>query len=218
MNVDALEAAIADDLARGVRPIAVIATGGSTNTGAIDDLAAIAGVCRRHDVWMHVDAAYGGPAILSDAVRRRAARARAGRQRRARSAQVAVRAGRSRPRAGARRRGDALRVQPGAALHPAVRQRRRRLRPAVVQRVRLPADARLPRAEGLDDDAAVRPRRVQGGDRGEPRAGRVPGRSRARRAGPRADGAAEPQRRLLPVCGDRIADAGPSGRSDDRRR
>jgi glutamate/tyrosine decarboxylase-like PLP-dependent enzyme len=48
-----------------MRPIAVIATGGSTNTGAIDDLAAIAGVCRRHDTWMHVDAAYGGPAILS---------------------------------------------------------------------------------------------------------------------------------------------------------
>jgi glutamate/tyrosine decarboxylase-like PLP-dependent enzyme len=65
MNVDALDAAIADDRARGVRPIAVIATGGSTNTGAIDDLVSIAGVCRRHDVWMHVDAAYGGPAILS---------------------------------------------------------------------------------------------------------------------------------------------------------
>jgi glutamate/tyrosine decarboxylase-like PLP-dependent enzyme len=65
MKVDALEAAIEDDRARGVRPIAVIATGGSTNTGAIDDLSAIAGVCRRHDVWMHVDAAYGGPAILA---------------------------------------------------------------------------------------------------------------------------------------------------------
>jgi glutamate/tyrosine decarboxylase-like PLP-dependent enzyme len=65
MKVDALEAAIEDDLSRGVRPIAVIATGGSTNTGAIDDLAAIAGLCRRHDIWMHVDAAYGGPAILT---------------------------------------------------------------------------------------------------------------------------------------------------------
>jgi glutamate/tyrosine decarboxylase-like PLP-dependent enzyme len=65
MKVDALEAAIERDRANHVRPIAVVATGGSTNTGAIDDLAAIAGVCRRHDVWMHVDAAYGGPAILS---------------------------------------------------------------------------------------------------------------------------------------------------------
>jgi aromatic-L-amino-acid decarboxylase len=65
MKIDALEAAIEEDLAHHVRPIAVIATAGSTNTGAIDDLDAIAGVCRRHDVWMHVDAAYGGPAILS---------------------------------------------------------------------------------------------------------------------------------------------------------
>jgi aromatic-L-amino-acid decarboxylase len=65
MKVDALEAAIDDDRVNGVRPIAVVATGGSTNTGAIDDLSAIADVCRRHDVWMHVDAAYGGPAILS---------------------------------------------------------------------------------------------------------------------------------------------------------
>jgi aromatic-L-amino-acid decarboxylase len=65
MDVRALESAIAGDVARGVRPIAVIATGGSTNTGAIDDLAAIAAICRLHDVWMHVDAAYGGPAVLT---------------------------------------------------------------------------------------------------------------------------------------------------------
>jgi len=65
MDVAALDAAIAGDRAAGTRPIAVIATGGSTNTGAIDDLSAIAAVCRTHDVWMHVDAAYGGPAILS---------------------------------------------------------------------------------------------------------------------------------------------------------
>jgi aromatic-L-amino-acid decarboxylase len=65
IKIDELEAAIEADRANGVRPIAVIATGGSTNTGAIDDLSAVAGICRRHDVWMHVDAAYGGPAILS---------------------------------------------------------------------------------------------------------------------------------------------------------
>jgi len=65
MNVAALDAAIVHDRDEHVRPIAVIATAGTTNTGAIDDLAGIAAVCRRHDVWMHVDAAYGGPAILS---------------------------------------------------------------------------------------------------------------------------------------------------------
>ena len=66
MDVAALDAALEADQRAGVRPIAVVATAGTTNTGAIDDLRAIADVCRRRDVWMHVDAAYGGPAILSD--------------------------------------------------------------------------------------------------------------------------------------------------------
>ena len=65
MNVEALDAALADDRARDIAPIAVIASAGTTNTGAIDDLDAIAGLCRRRDVWLHVDAAYGGPAILA---------------------------------------------------------------------------------------------------------------------------------------------------------
>jgi len=66
MDVEALDAALTRDRNEGVRPIAVIATAGTTNTGAIDPFAAIADVCRRHGVWLHVDAAYGGPAILSD--------------------------------------------------------------------------------------------------------------------------------------------------------
>jgi aromatic-L-amino-acid/L-tryptophan decarboxylase len=65
MNVDALQEAIADDRSRGVQPIAVVASAGTTNTGAIDDLDGIADVCQRHGVWLHVDAAYGGPAILT---------------------------------------------------------------------------------------------------------------------------------------------------------
>jgi len=69
MDVEALDRAIARDRDDGVRPIAVIATAGTTNTGAIDGFAAISDVCRRHDVWMHVDAAYGGPAILADQYR-----------------------------------------------------------------------------------------------------------------------------------------------------
>src|SRR4030095_4063697 len=65
MNVDALQEAIADDRSRGVQPIAGVASAGTTNTGAIDDLDGIADVCQRHGVWLHVDAAYGGPAILT---------------------------------------------------------------------------------------------------------------------------------------------------------
>ena len=73
MDVAALDGAIARDRDAGVRPIAVIATAGTTNTGAIDDLGAIADVCRRRGVWLHVDAAYGGPAILTDEYRDRIA-------------------------------------------------------------------------------------------------------------------------------------------------
>jgi aromatic-L-amino-acid/L-tryptophan decarboxylase len=65
MDVDALERTIADDQSRDARPVAVVASAGTTNTGAIDDLDRIADLCQRHGVWLHVDAAYGGPAILS---------------------------------------------------------------------------------------------------------------------------------------------------------
>ncbi|HYJ79279.1 MAG TPA: pyridoxal-dependent decarboxylase, partial [Longimicrobiaceae bacterium] len=60
MDVAALERAIVCDLAHGHRPVAVVASAGTVNTGAIDPLDEIAAVCRRHGVWLHVDAAYGG--------------------------------------------------------------------------------------------------------------------------------------------------------------
>lgn len=61
-----LAARIEEDLRAGCRPVAVVATAGTTNTGAIDPLDEIADVCRRHGVWMHVDGAYGAAAVLSD--------------------------------------------------------------------------------------------------------------------------------------------------------
>ncbi|MEP6759424.1 MAG: aminotransferase class V-fold PLP-dependent enzyme [Actinomycetota bacterium] len=62
MNPEALATAIERDVAQGVTPIAVIATAGTTLTGAVDPLDAIADVCEAHGVWMHVDGAYGLPA------------------------------------------------------------------------------------------------------------------------------------------------------------
>ena len=51
------------------RVFAVIGTGGTTNSGIIDDLASIAEVCKQHKLWFHVDAAYGGAALAVKAVR-----------------------------------------------------------------------------------------------------------------------------------------------------
>jgi aromatic-L-amino-acid decarboxylase len=59
-----LEEAIREDEARGLRPACVVATLGTTSSGAVDSLAELGPVCRRHDVWLHVDAAYAGTAAL----------------------------------------------------------------------------------------------------------------------------------------------------------
>jgi glutamate/tyrosine decarboxylase-like PLP-dependent enzyme len=58
-NVAALEAAIAADRAEGFEPACVIATAGTVNTGAIDDLEALAALAKREDLWLHVDGAIG---------------------------------------------------------------------------------------------------------------------------------------------------------------
>ncbi|HEY7280483.1 MAG TPA: pyridoxal-dependent decarboxylase [Actinomycetota bacterium] len=69
MRADALADAIGRDREAGVRPFAVVASAGTVGTGAIDPLEAIADVCDREGLWMHVDAAYGGPAVLTDDLR-----------------------------------------------------------------------------------------------------------------------------------------------------
>jgi hypothetical protein len=61
-----LRAAITVDLARGLTPFGVAATGGSTYTGSVDPLEALAEVCREHGAWLHVDASYGGFTFLAD--------------------------------------------------------------------------------------------------------------------------------------------------------
>ncbi|MGE5243631.1 MAG: pyridoxal phosphate-dependent decarboxylase family protein [Betaproteobacteria bacterium] len=64
MRVDALAAAVAEDRAAGLLPIAVVATVGTTSTTSVDPVAAIADICAREKLWLHVDAAYGGVAAM----------------------------------------------------------------------------------------------------------------------------------------------------------
>ena len=61
MRPEILDEAISADVAAGVVPVAVVATAGTTLTGAVDPLGEIADVCDRHAVWLHVDGAYGLP-------------------------------------------------------------------------------------------------------------------------------------------------------------
>lgn len=69
MRVDTLEALILEDRQAGLHPICVIATAGTVNTGATDDLKAIAALCRKHDLWFHVDGAFGALVRLSPQLR-----------------------------------------------------------------------------------------------------------------------------------------------------
>ncbi|MBI2407463.1 MAG: aminotransferase class V-fold PLP-dependent enzyme [Gemmatimonadetes bacterium] len=59
MRVDSLAAAIAADRAAGLRPFMVVSSAGTTNTGAVDPLDAVADLCRAEVMWHHVDGAYG---------------------------------------------------------------------------------------------------------------------------------------------------------------
>ena len=69
MDVRSLEETILSDLGNGLRPIAVAASAGTVNSGAIDALAEIAQVCKRYGLWFHVDGAYGALGILSEQYR-----------------------------------------------------------------------------------------------------------------------------------------------------
>ncbi|HXH82704.1 MAG TPA: pyridoxal-dependent decarboxylase, partial [Candidatus Tectomicrobia bacterium] len=64
MRPDALEAAMVEDRRAGRVPACVVATLGTTGVGAMDPLRAIGEVCRRHDVFLHVDAAWAGSALI----------------------------------------------------------------------------------------------------------------------------------------------------------
>jgi aromatic-L-amino-acid/L-tryptophan decarboxylase len=64
MDLDRLRAEVKQDRADGLQPFCVIATAGTVNTGASDDIAALADFCRGEDLWLHVDGAFGALTIL----------------------------------------------------------------------------------------------------------------------------------------------------------
>lgn len=69
MRVDELEQAITKDLADGLLPFAVIGTAGTTNTGSVDPLEELAAVCKKYQIWFHVDGAFGASVLLSQSCR-----------------------------------------------------------------------------------------------------------------------------------------------------
>ncbi|MBC5809672.1 MAG: aminotransferase class I/II-fold pyridoxal phosphate-dependent enzyme, partial [Candidatus Eremiobacteraeota bacterium] len=64
MRPDALERALEEDVGRGLRPMCVVATVGTTSTTSVDPVPEIGAVAQRLGVWLHVDAAYAGPAAI----------------------------------------------------------------------------------------------------------------------------------------------------------
>jgi aromatic-L-amino-acid decarboxylase len=70
---EALARAIAADRTAGLTPFLLVANAGTTNTGAVDDLRALADLADRERLWLHVDAAYGGFFLLTDEGRGRMA-------------------------------------------------------------------------------------------------------------------------------------------------
>jgi glutamate/tyrosine decarboxylase-like PLP-dependent enzyme len=64
-SINKLKSAIAKDRLQGLLPFCLIATAGTTNTGTVDPLAQLSAICKKEDIWFHIDGAYGGAAILS---------------------------------------------------------------------------------------------------------------------------------------------------------
>jgi glutamate/tyrosine decarboxylase-like PLP-dependent enzyme len=69
IDLDLLKQTVAADRAAGYRPICVIGSAGTVNTGAIDDLTALADLCQAEDLWFHVDGAIGAVAVLAENVK-----------------------------------------------------------------------------------------------------------------------------------------------------
>ena len=69
MDLEKLEEAIEQDQTSGYIPFVVIGTAGTTNTGSIDPLAEISALCKKYNMWFHIDGAYGASVLLSQKYR-----------------------------------------------------------------------------------------------------------------------------------------------------
>jgi glutamate/tyrosine decarboxylase-like PLP-dependent enzyme len=69
ISLDALRAAVAEDRESGREPFCVVGSAGTVNTGAIDDLSALADFCREEAIWFHVDGAFGALCVLDEELR-----------------------------------------------------------------------------------------------------------------------------------------------------
>ena len=69
IDLDALSTMLAEDQAGGLHPICIVGNAGTVNTGAIDDLQALADICAQEDLWFHVDGAFGALTSLSPELR-----------------------------------------------------------------------------------------------------------------------------------------------------
>lgn len=66
IDMKALAHAVAEDRAAGLNPVAVCANAGTSSTGTVDPLEAMADFCEKQGIWLHVDAAYGGFAVVTE--------------------------------------------------------------------------------------------------------------------------------------------------------
>ena len=69
IDLDVLRKSIAEDRAAGFRPVCIVGCAGTINTGAVDDLNALADLCAKEDIWFHVDGAIGAVAVLAENVK-----------------------------------------------------------------------------------------------------------------------------------------------------
>jgi aromatic-L-amino-acid decarboxylase len=70
MDAEALVRAVEEDKQAGITPLCVVATIGTTSTASVDPVPAIADTCARHELWLHVDAAYAGSAAIAPVFRK----------------------------------------------------------------------------------------------------------------------------------------------------